>query len=252
VKRFGFVGRRTVALVAAVGALLLTASGASAQMINPGIGFGHHTNAPQAAPTKDCRQPASFVGSPQMASTALSYFGPVPDFKAVTTDCTGSLTESSYAKGHVTMINLYATWCPPCNAEATEEEQFYQLHQADGLVGLGVLTGDDTGNPTKWYKKYGWTFPTVWDVGGKISAAYQTNPEAGFIPETVWLHADGTIAIIFYGSQSHNYETVDGHNINTDLWYNFQVNYECALETNAQEQSDPICLEQIAQNSFAA
>ena len=43
-------------------------------------------------------------------------------------------------RGHVILINFFATWCPPCRAEMPGIEKFYKAHKNEGLrvIGLSV------------------------------------------------------------------------------------------------------------------
>jgi cytochrome c biogenesis protein CcmG/thiol:disulfide interchange protein DsbE len=43
-------------------------------------------------------------------------------------------------KGHVVVVNFWATWCPPCRAEMPVLEQFYRDHREQGVVLIGVST----------------------------------------------------------------------------------------------------------------
>ncbi|MCP5098336.1 MAG: TlpA family protein disulfide reductase, partial [Chloroflexi bacterium] len=36
--------------------------------------------------------------------------------------------------GQVVVMNMWATWCPPCRAEMPELNRFYETHKNEGLV----------------------------------------------------------------------------------------------------------------------
>lgn len=64
-------------------------------------------------------------------------------------------------RGQVVLVNLWATWCPPCKAEMPTLQSFYEDHQADGFVTIAVNDGDPAEAVTDFAQQYGLTFP-VW------------------------------------------------------------------------------------------
>jgi len=63
--------------------------------------------------------------------------------------------------GQVVLVNLWATWCPPCKAEMPTLEAYYKAHQADGFVTIAINDGDPTDAVTAFVQEYGLTFP-IW------------------------------------------------------------------------------------------
>src|SRR5271157_4895786 len=45
-------------------------------------------------------------------------------------------------RGRVVLVNLWATWCPPCQAEMPVLEDFYKNHQNEGFTVIAVEDGD--------------------------------------------------------------------------------------------------------------
>lgn len=158
------------------------------------------TNAPAKRLWVDtkCRQNASWIGD----GAAVKGQRP-PDFTGTTTDCK-RLEFSAFTKGRPTLVNFYATWCKPCHEEAKDMQDLYEeWHPENGFTIVAVLTKDAKGDPTDFYTKHGWTFPTVWDDNDAIVNAYDRKSAAvGTLPVSFWIHSDGTVSEIHIGGMS--------------------------------------------------
>src|SRR5512141_2463494 len=59
-----------------------------------------------------------------------------PDFSLA--DPNGQRHTLTELRGKAVVLNIWATWCPPCRAEMPALETFYKRYQRQGLVVLGV------------------------------------------------------------------------------------------------------------------
>jgi thiol-disulfide isomerase/thioredoxin len=50
----------------------------------------------------------------------------------------GSTFDLSKQRGHIVIVNFWATWCPPCRQEMPLLNAFAERHHADGIVLLGL------------------------------------------------------------------------------------------------------------------
>ena len=64
-------------------------------------------------------------------------------------------------RGQVVLVNLWATWCPPCKEEMPALETFYNKHKQQGFVVVAINDGDPTKDVLQFVKDYNLTFP-VW------------------------------------------------------------------------------------------
>src|SRR5687767_8000008 len=57
---------------------------------------------------------------------------PAPELNLITLDET-PVSLADY-HGSVVLVNLWATWCPPCREEMPTLQRFYDEYEADGFV----------------------------------------------------------------------------------------------------------------------
>jgi len=118
-----------------------------------------------------------------------------PDFELKTT--TGETIKLSDLRGQAVLVNLWATWCPPCRAEMPAIEKVYNEYKDDGLVVLAVnMTHQDTfSNIAPFIAEYGLTFPILLDETGGVGKDYQLRS----LPSSFFIDRDGIIREIVIG-----------------------------------------------------
>ena len=86
----------------------------------------------------------------------------------------GGQVTLSELRGKVVVINLWASWCPPCRAEMPAIEKMYQTYRDLGVVALGVNTTYQDSEPdaAAFVREYGLTFPIPLDRDGSVSQRY--------------------------------------------------------------------------------
>ena len=77
------------------------------------------------------------------------------------TDTQGISRSLAEYRGQVVLVNLWATWCPPCKEEMPALQAFYDKHRERGFVVVAINDGDPTADVLKFVKDYQLTFP-VW------------------------------------------------------------------------------------------
>lgn len=51
---------------------------------------------------------------------------------------TGRVLTADSLRGHVVLVNVWATWCPPCRAEMPALQQLADAYAAEGVIVLGL------------------------------------------------------------------------------------------------------------------
>ncbi len=129
---------------------------------------------------------------PPVAAGALA-----PDFEVENPD--GGTVRLSYHRGKVVLVNIWATWCPPCRTEMPSMERLYQklggedfeimAVSVDAELGLLDEAGEVGGDIEAFADSLGLTFPMLHDPSGDIQRMYRTMG----LPETFLIGRDGII-----------------------------------------------------------
>jgi peroxiredoxin len=77
------------------------------------------------------------------------------------TDIQGVSHSLADYRGQVVLVNLWATWCPPCKEEMPALQSFYNKHKDQGFMVVAINDGDPTNDVLQFVKDYKLTFP-VW------------------------------------------------------------------------------------------
>jgi Peroxiredoxin len=118
-----------------------------------------------------------------------------PDFELKT--LTGETTKLSDLRGQAVLVNLWATWCPPCRAEMQTIETIYQEYKDRGFTVLAVnMTYQDTPlDIMPFVHEHGLTFPILLDETGEMANAYQLKS----LPSSFFINREGIINEVVIG-----------------------------------------------------
>lgn len=108
----------------------------------------------------------------------------------------GSETSLADLKGKVVLVNVWASWCAPCEDEAPALERIWRDYRSRGLVILGIDVRDLTSDATAFIRRHKLTYPSLRDGDGNDTEdAFQTSG----VPESFLIDRDGNIAWRFIG-----------------------------------------------------
>lgn len=110
---------------------------------------------------------------------------------------TGGNMTLSEQQGKVVIINLWASWCPPCRAEMPALEDVYLANRDRGLEVLAVNTTfqDQESAATAFAQEFKLTFPILMERTGDVSRQYQLRA----MPSTFFVDREGVIRKVIIG-----------------------------------------------------
>jgi thiol-disulfide isomerase/thioredoxin len=77
------------------------------------------------------------------------------------TDTSGISHSLAEYQGQVVLVNLWATWCPPCKEEMPTLQAYHDKYKEQGFTIIAINDGDPTPDVVQFVKDYQLTFP-VW------------------------------------------------------------------------------------------
>jgi len=99
-------------------------------------------------------------------------------------------------RGRVTVLNFWATWCPPCVAEMPSLERLHRALGKEGLTVVGISVDEDEAALRRFVEQHKLTFPMLRDPGASVATgAYHTT---GY-PETFVVDAQGVLREHYVG-----------------------------------------------------
>jgi len=118
---------------------------------------------------------------------------PLPDLTFSTLD--GSTQRLLTARGRITFVNVFATWCPPCKAETPDLVAFASDWKGRGVDVVGIDQEESAPLVEAFRARYHIAYPTL------IDSARQTKDLLGarVIPHTIVVDGTGVVRAIVSG-----------------------------------------------------
>lgn len=143
------------------------------------------------AAAQDATRPTDFSAVPERVSFDA------PDLGLL--DLSGQRHVLSDYAGQVVLVNLWATWCPPCIAEMPNLQRFYEAHAAERFIVIAVEDGDPVSDVRSFVSAHDLTFPIWLDPGHEAaSRAFKTSN----LPSSYVVDRAGKVRLMWFGAIS--------------------------------------------------
>lgn len=123
---------------------------------------------------------------------ALGVGSPAPEF--ILSDMTGRSESLSFYRGHVVLIEFWATWCQPCQEAIPEMTALHEKYSDKGVVIFAISVDDNASDVTPFIKEHKITYPVFLD-DKDINNLYKVTS----IPMTFLIDKNGKITNKYYG-----------------------------------------------------
>lgn len=146
----------------------------------------------------------------QQLTVGLEKGNLAPDFELKSID--GKAMKLSSLRGKKVIVNMWATWCPPCRLEMPEMGKFYtkNKNQEIEILAVNLTKAEKSRNDVPTFMKaYGITFPVLLDENGDVARLYEVSSiPASFIIDTQGVVREKIVGPMTYDSMKEMLGTI--------------------------------------------
>jgi thiol-disulfide isomerase/thioredoxin len=117
---------------------------------------------------------------------------PAPELTGTTLD--SDAFRLSDLRGHVVVLNVWASWCAPCRAEAPGLQKVSDELAGKGVRFVGLNTRDTDENARAFERHFGISYPSVVDRDGELLLRFKGTLPPQAIPTTLVIDRAGRMA----------------------------------------------------------
>jgi thiol-disulfide isomerase/thioredoxin len=118
---------------------------------------------------------------------------PAPEFSGPLLDGTGEF-DLAQLRGDVVVLNVWASWCPPCRSEAPALQAVSTELVDQDVRFVGVNIRDNQTDARAFEQEFGLTYPSVVDTTGALLLAFRDTLPPSAIPSTLVIDREGRLA----------------------------------------------------------
>jgi len=113
-------------------------------------------------------------------------------------DLNGALYSLKDFHGQVILVNLWATWCPPCREEMPTLQAFYEKYKDDGFVLVAINQEEQRQAVLPFVDEFGLTFPVWLDEEFQAGRSFKTVS----LPSSYVVDRSGQVRLMWIGGIS--------------------------------------------------
>lgn len=127
---------------------------------------------------------------------------PAPAIKGTTLD--GGTFDLGMVKGQVVLLNVWASWCAPCRAEAPALEAAWLKFAGENVQFIGLNTRDSPKSAEAFVNRFKVTYPSLIDTDGQLQLLFRDTLPPQAIPSTLIIDRQGRVAARALGTVSES------------------------------------------------
>jgi len=116
-------------------------------------------------------------------------------------DGKGSASVADY-RGRWVLLNVWASWCPPCQTESPDLQRFYDSHGGKDFTIVGIDTNDLSPDGLKFVRDHDITYPQLHDGSGDFAT---DDLKTTGVPESFLLSPKGKLVLHSLGPVTERY-----------------------------------------------